>query len=345
VPFFAKKADGKAYFGVRGPDMEPPEWGMAPPPESARREWYATVGAELYHEKRAEWRAGKDAYGRDLIPVRIPRIKDPSDWHGTPYVRGKGPPLLPFPRDDLSRGYNLLRVHADAGRAMVYWLPMRGPLNPLGPKAPTWPEILIFQARHPRYPRDVIGVSPEGLAAAIRRALARYRAGLGPRPVDYADLSRVFPDGVRPARVPRRPVFRPAVTTRFVSAGNVAAFVESKAAPARAPRRAAPPSAVPVPWIPSTRPAPLPRAWPEPWAVPLIFLLDRRPAVYRWGDRWLVAESPWGWEVLPDGSTDLALLAVHEGEPWERLNPEGDDVPERVYRVYRAVAAGAVEAA
>lgn len=326
MPFRAVKTPEKCFFLASGQDMSPPEWG-AVVPRAERLRWWGLLANEMYQAKQKEWRKNLDAYGQPLVPVRLPRTKQRSDWHGKRYVEGFGPPLLPF--FFTSRGFNLLRVGWNENRAIVFWLSRRGRV-PTRKRKPTWTEILWIHATQAKITRDVIGLSPEGLTEALGKALRRYRAGRVAMEPSYpatTDLGSSY-YRVKPAPLRRgSPFVRFGAPRGVVNAASMTAYASTTVAAAVAP-------------VPSR--GPFAAARPRPLVVgasvlPLVLSFTDPEKVYRKGERWVVIQPPWGWEVLKDGSTELALLPYFAEEGgWEEVDP-GSAVPERVLRVLDAV--------
>lgn len=308
MPLRAVKRPDRCYFAASGPDMEPPEWAGRKIVPGERRRWWGLLAGELKRAKVDEWKAGLDAYGVPLVRVKLPR-RGRSDWHGRRYREGRGPALLPFPRRSLSRGLNLLRASANERRAVVHWPNLAGKIGP-GPHL-GWCEILYIHAVEAGVTRDVVGISPAGLLGALSAALAKFRAG-GRRWAVPTARGSAF--GVRFAA--GRPARIQAQTPATVAGRMLTAHT--------GPYRPTPAHTEPVILI--------------PW---IFFGPDRETRLYRLGERWLIARGPWGWEVLGDGTTDLALLTLYEAEgEWERVEPDDEDVPKRVRRAFDAAEAG-----
>ena len=318
MPLVERRQGRRAYFAVSGSDVEPPEWTrFAPPyqeirPPSARqrRTYYAILAAELWHQKQVELSEGLDARGDALVPVKLPR-KGTSDWHGRKYRKGTGPPLMPFRID--SRTRNLLRYRSNEREAVVYWAAIRAPGSPY-----TWPEILVFHAEglvRGAPARNVIGISPEGLALAVERSIKRYRIGSGPRKPELPRTTRMGAS----KREAKRP--EPGGDPFDVRFKRIGVLERVGRTVMRLFRRETPP---------------LPQdAQPLPALVPA-----GQTLLYRLGTRWLVVRGRRAWTISAGGTVSRRPLSAYQGQAWQPVNPLDPMVPAAVLDFWRRVSEG-----
>jgi hypothetical protein len=146
---------------------------IAPPdlPSDAgmRRLFYGWVVELGLKRKDRELAQGLDRHGKELKPLAA-RTRKYRRSAMTPDGRGdpQAPPLTPARQ--LSRTRSLLAGRATENAAVFYWK-----FDPFSGRG--WGEVLAY---HRRKGRDVIGLSPEGIAAVRAAAWgrwARYKAG------------------------------------------------------------------------------------------------------------------------------------------------------------------------
>lgn len=324
MPLVARKSGARAYFVVGGPDVEPPEWTRAAPPYQelrppSRRDrfrFYAILASELWHQKQVELSEGLDALGVPLAPVKLPR-RGTSDWHRRKYRVGKGPPLMPFLVD--SRTRNLLRARSNDREAVVYWAAIKAPGARL-----TWAEIVVAHAegRVRGAPvRDVIGLSAEGIAEAVTRAIRRYRTKSPPRPLDYPRTTRW--------NATRRQRSRPEAggdpfSVRFQRVGIVDRLKGTVMRLFRAAEK------------------PPPKKREEPAADQDVISASGplgEVKVYRRGDRWLVVKGRRAWVAVGDRVRRFPL-ASFAGQRWTRVGIFDPSIPPMVAALIAEISAG-----